>query len=121
MVDSDKGITNLHFSNDIIIDASMPPVIREGGKMWNKDGNLQECVAVIPDRSYATMYSAILEDCKANGQFDVSTMGHVSNVGLMAKKAEEYGSHPTTFRVTEDGVMEVKDENGNDVQLPEVN
>jgi isocitrate dehydrogenase len=113
MVDSDKGITNLHFSNDIIIDASMPPVIREGGKMWNKDGNLQECVAVIPDRSYATMYSAILEDCKANGQFDVSTMGHVSNVGLMAKKAEEYGSHPTTFRVTEDGVMEVKDENGN--------
>jgi len=113
MVDSDKGITNLHFSNDIIIDASMPPVIREGGKMWNKDGELQECVAVIPDRSYARMYSAMLEDCKENGQFDVATMGHVSNVGLMAKKAEEYGSHPFTFRCAEDGVMEVKDQDGN--------
>ena len=113
MVDSDKGITNLHFSNDIIIDASMPPVIRDGGKMWNKDGELQECVAVIPDRSYARMYSAMLEDCKENGQFDVSTMGHVSNVGLMAKKAEEYGSHPFTFRCAEDGVMEVKDQDGN--------
>ncbi len=112
MVDSDKGITNLHFSNDIIIDASMPPVIREGGKMWNKDGELQECVAVIPDRSYARMYSAMLEDCKINGQFDPSTMGHVSNVGLMAKKAEEYGSHPYTFKVAEDGVMEVKDSSG---------
>ncbi len=113
MVDSDNLITNLHFSNDIIIDASMPPVIREGGKMWNKDGELQETVAVIPDRTYARMYSAILEDCKINGQFDVSTMGHVSNVGLMAKKAEEYGSHPFTFRVAEDGVMEVKDADGN--------
>ena len=112
MVDSDKGITNLHFSNDIIIDASMPPVIREGGKMWNKEGELQECVAVIPDRSYARMYSAMLEDCKENGQFDVATMGHVSNVGLMAKKAEEYGSHPFTFRCAEDGVMEVKDQDG---------
>ncbi len=113
MVDSDKLITNLHFSNDIIIDASMPPVIREGGKMWNKDGELEECVAVIPDRSYARMYSEMLEDCKINGQFDVSTMGHVSNVGLMAKKAEEYGSHPYTFRCAEDGVMEVKDSDGN--------
>ena len=113
MVDSDKGITNLHFSNDIIIDASMPPVIREGGKMWNKDGELQECVAVIPDRTYARMYSKMLEDCKVNGQFDVSTMGHVSNVGLMAKKAEEYGSHPFTYRLPEDGVMEVKDSDGN--------
>ncbi len=113
MVDSDKGITNLHASNDIIIDASMPPVIREGGKMWNKDGELQECVAVIPDRSYATMYKEILEDCKVNGQFDVTTMGHVANVGLMAMKAEEYGSHPTTFKIAEDGVVEVKDENGN--------
>ncbi len=112
MVDSDKGITNLHFSNDIIIDASMPPVIREGGKMWNKDGETQETLAVIPDRTYATTYKEILEDAKANGQFDVATMGHVSNVGLMAKKAEEYGSHPTTFRVAEDGLMEVKDENG---------
>jgi len=113
MVDSDKGITNLHASNDIIIDASMPPVIREGGKMWNKDGELQETVAVIPDRSYALMYKEILEDCKINGQFDVTTMGHVANVGLMAKKAEEYGSHPTTFKIDEDGIVEVKDENGN--------
>ncbi len=113
MVDSDNLITNLHFSNDIIIDASMPPVIREGGKMWNKDGELQECVAVIPDRSYALMYDEILEDCKVNGQFDVTTMGHVSNVGLMAKKAEEYGSHPYTFRVEEDGIVEVKDSEGN--------
>ncbi len=113
MVDSDNLITNLHFSNDIIIDASMPPVIREGGKMWNKEGELQECVAVIPDRSYALMYDEILEDCKTNGQFDVTTMGHVSNVGLMAKKAEEYGSHPYTFRVEEDGVVEVKDSQGN--------
>ena len=113
MVDSDNLITNLHFSNDIIIDASMPPVIREGGKMWNKDGELEECVAVIPDRSYATMYSEIMEDCKTNGQFDVTTMGHVSNVGLMAKKAEEYGSHPFTFKVAEDGKMEVKDSKGN--------
>ncbi|NPA55890.1 MAG: NADP-dependent isocitrate dehydrogenase, partial [Epsilonproteobacteria bacterium] len=112
MVDSDNLITNLHFSNDIIIDASMPPVIREGGKMWNKDGELQETLAVIPDRSYALMYNEILEDAKRNGQFDVATMGHVSNVGLMAKKAEEYGSHPTTFRVSEDGLMEVKDEDG---------
>ena len=113
MVDSDKGITNLHASNDIIIDASMPPVIREGGKMWNKDGELQETVAVIPDRTYARMYKEILEDCKINGQFDVTTMGHVSNVGLMAKKAEEYGSHPTTFKIAEDGTVEVKDGNGN--------
>ncbi len=112
MVDSDNLITNLHASNDIIIDASMPPVIREGGKMWNKDGELQECVAVIPDRTYARMYSEILEDCKKNGQFDVATMGHVSNVGLMAKKAEEYGSHPFTFRVAEDGKMEVKNSAG---------
>jgi len=113
MVDSDNLITNLHFSNDIIIDASMPPVIREGGKMWNKDGETQECVAVIPDKSYALMYDEILEDCKAKGQFDVTTMGHVANVGLMAKKAEEYGSHPYTFRVEEDGVVEVKDSEGN--------
>jgi len=113
MVDSDKLITNLHFSNDIIIDASIPPVIRDGGKMWNKDGKLQEVLVVIPDRSYATMYSEIFEDVKKNGQFDVSKMGHVSNVGLMAQKAEEYGSHPTTFEIEEDGVVEVKEENGN--------
>jgi isocitrate dehydrogenase len=113
MVDSDNLITNLHFSNDIIIDASMPPVIREGGKMWNKDGQTQETLAVIPDRSYATMYDEILEDAKKNGQFNVTTMGHVSNVGLMAKKAEEYGSHPYTFKVPESGKIEIKDSDGN--------
>ncbi len=113
MVDSDKGITNLHASNDIIIDASMPPVIREGGKMWNKDGELQETMAVIPDRCYATMYKEIVDDCKKEGQFDVTTMGSVPNVGLMAQKAEEYGSHPTTFEMEEDGKVEVKDEAGN--------
>jgi len=112
MVDSDNLITNLHFSNDIIIDASMPPVIREGGKMWNKDGDTQETLAVIPDRSYALMYDEILEDAKKNGQFDVATMGHVSNVGLMAKKAEEYGSHPYTFRVPENGKVEIKNSAG---------
>jgi len=108
MVDSDNLITNLHFSNDIIIDASS-----EGGKMWNKDGELQECMAVIPDRSYALMYKEIIQNCKQEGQLDPSAMGHVSNVGLMARKAEEYGSHPFTFRVAEDGVMQVKDANGN--------
>ncbi len=112
MVDSDNGITNLHASNDIIIDASMPVVVRDGGQMWNKDGNLQEVVAVIPDRCYATLYKETIEDCKKNGQFDVTTMGSVSNVGLMAQKAEEYGSHPTTFIMEEDGVLEVKDSDG---------
>ncbi|MDD2699491.1 MAG: NADP-dependent isocitrate dehydrogenase [Arcobacteraceae bacterium] len=112
MVDSDKGITNLHASNDIIIDASMPVVVRDGGKMWNSAGKVQECVSVIPDRTYATFYKEIVDDCVANGQFDVTTMGNVANVGLMAQKAEEYGSHPTTFEIAEDGVVEVKDENG---------
>jgi len=112
MVDSDKGITNLHASNDIIIDASMPVVVRDGGKMWNKDGNVQTCMSVIPDRSYATFYKEIVDDCVANGQFDVTTMGNVANVGLMAQKAEEYGSHPTTFEMAEDGVVEVT-QNGN--------
>ena len=113
MVDSDKGITNLHASNDIIIDASMPVVIRDGGKMWNADGKPQECVSVIPDSTYAMFHEAMVNDCVKNGQYDVSTMGSVSNVGLMAQKAEEYGSHPTTFEVEEAGTMEVKDENGN--------
>lgn len=112
MVDSDKGVTNLHASNDIIIDASMPVVVRDGGKMWNRDGKVQTCVSVIPDRTYATMYKEIVDDCVVNGQFDVTTMGNVPNVGLMAQKAEEYGSHPTTFEIQEDGVVEVKDENG---------
>lgn len=112
MVDSDKGITNLHFSNDIIIDASMPVVVRDGGKMWNRDGKTEDCMSVIPDRAYGTMYKEIVDDCVANGQFDVTTMGNVANVGLMAEKAEEYGSHPTTFEISEDGVVEAADANG---------
>ncbi|QHG91166.1 NADP-dependent isocitrate dehydrogenase [Sulfurimonas sp. CVO] len=113
MVDSDKGITNLHASNDIIIDASMPVVVRDGGKMWNRDGKPQECVAVIPDSSYARFHQGMIDDCVKNGQYDVTTMGNVANVGLMAQKAEEYGSHPTTFEIAEDGVVEVKDAAGN--------
>ncbi len=113
MVNSDKGVTNLHNSNDIIIDASMPVVIRDGGKMWNWGGKLQECKTVIPDRTYATFYKECVEDCKINGQFDVATMGNVSNVGLMAQKAEEYGSHPTTFEITENGQVNVIDDMGN--------
>ncbi len=113
MVDSDNGITNLHASNDIIIDASLPVVIRDGGKMWNKDGKTEECVAVIPDRCYANFYRPMVEDCVKNGQYDVTTMGSVANVGLMAQKAEEYGSHPTTIEAPENGTMEVKDAAGN--------
>lgn len=112
MVDSDKGITNLHASNDVIIDASLPVVVRDGGKMWNPAGKVEQCIVTIPDRCYATMYSEIIEDCKKNGQFDVTTMGSVSNVGLMAQKAEEYGSHPTTFEIAEDGVVTVSDDSG---------
>ncbi|MDP3465294.1 MAG: NADP-dependent isocitrate dehydrogenase [Sulfuricurvum sp.] len=112
MVDSDKGITNLHASNDVIIDASLPVVVRDGGKMWNPAGKVEQCVVTIPDRCYATMYSECIEDCKKNGQFDVTTMGSVSNVGLMAQKAEEYGSHPTTFELAEDGVVTVIDSTG---------
>ena len=113
MVDSDNGITNLHASNDIIIDASMPVVVRDGGKMWNWDGKVQECVAVIPDSSYGRFHQGMVDDCVKNGQYDVTTMGNVANVGLMAQKAEEYGSHPTTFEMPEDGVVEVKDAAGN--------
>ena len=112
MSDSDNLITNLDAPNLVIVDASMPVVIREGGKQWDKDGNARETLAVIPDSSYGRFYEAMMEDCKKNGQFDVTTMGSVANVGLMAKKAEEYGSHPTTFEVAEDGVMQVVDENG---------
>lgn len=115
MVDSDNGITNLHASNDIIIDASMPVVIRDGGKMWNRDGKVEECVSVIPDRCYATIYREVVEDCVKKGQFDVTTMGSVSNVGLMAQKAEEYGSHPTTFEIAEDGVVKVLDSDGSEL------
>ena len=120
MSDSDKLITNLDAPNLIIVDASMPVVIREGGKQWDKDGAARETLAVIPDSSYGRFYEAMMEDCKKNGQFDVTTMGRVSNVGLMAKKAEEYGSHPTTFEVAEDGVMEVVSETGEVLMKHEV-
>lgn len=112
MVDSDKGITNLHVPSDIIIDASMPPMIRDGGRMWNADGKLQDCKAVIPDSSYAGVYAATVEDCQQHGAFDPSTMGSVSNVGLMAQKAEEYGSHDKTFEVPSAGTMRVVDAEG---------
>jgi len=112
MVDSRKGITNLHVPNNIIIDASMPNVVRDGGKMWNKDDQLQDCIAMIPDRCYATIYKEILEDCKKHGQFDPSTMGSVSNVGLMAQKAEEYGSHDKTFEAPDNGKIRIVDESG---------
>ncbi len=112
MVDSRAGRTNLHVPSDVIIDASMPVVIRDGGKMWNKDDGLQDTVAVIPDRCYATMYQAVIEDCKENGQFDPATMGSVSNVGLMAQKAEEYGSHDKTFVAPGDGTIRIVTDGG---------
>ena len=112
MVNSDKGITNLHVPSDVIIDASMPAMIRDSGKMWNAKGELQDIVAVIPDRSYAGVYQATIEDCKAHGAFDPATMGSVPNVGLMAQAAEEYGSHDKTFQIAGDGVVKVIDEAG---------
>merc|ERR1719219_1364043 len=112
MVDSNKGITNLHVPSDVIVDASMPCVVRDGGAMWNKDDALEEVKCIIPDRCYAGAYGAIIEDCIANGQFDWTTMGTVANVGLMAQKAEEYGSHDKTFEMESDGVVRVVDENG---------
>src|SRR5690625_3137137 len=112
MVDSDKGITNLHVPSDVIIDASMPAMIRDSGKMWNADGERQDCKAIIPDRSYAVIYDAVVKDCKANGAFDPATMGSVPNVGLMADKAEEYGSHDKTFQLAHDGVVRVTDQDG---------
>ncbi len=112
MVDSRKGITNLHVPNNIIIDASMPNVVRDGGKMWNNDDQLQDCIAMVPDRCYASIYGEILEDAKKNGQFDPSTMGSVSNVGLMAQKAEEYGSHDKTFEAPANGKIRVVDSSG---------
>ncbi len=112
MVDSDKGVTNLHVPSDVIIDASMPAAIRSSGKMWNKKGQLQDMKAVIPDRSYASVYEKTIEFCKSNGAFDPTTMGSVANVGLMAKKAEEYGSHDKTFWIQESGQVVVKDSSG---------
>ena len=113
MVNSDKGITNLHVPSDVIIDASMPAMIRTSGMMWNKDGNLQETKAVIPDSSYAGIYTATFDFCKAHGAFDPTTMGTVPNVGLMAQKAEEYGSHDKTFEISSNGTVQVVDVNGN--------
>ena len=109
MVNSDKGITNLHVPSDVIIDASMPAMIRTSGMMWNKDGNLQETKAVIPDSSYAGIYTATFDFCKAHGAFDPTTMGTVPNVGLMAQKAEEYGSHDKTFEISSNGTVQVVD------------
>ncbi|MBN2595247.1 NADP-dependent isocitrate dehydrogenase [Labilibaculum sp.] len=107
MVDSDNGITNLHVPNNVIIDASMPVVVRDGGKMWNSAGELQDTKALIPDRCYATIYQVCFDDCRKNGAYDPATMGSVSNVGLMAQKAEEYGSHDKTFIAQGDGVIRV--------------
>jgi len=112
MVDSRKGKTNLHVPNDVIIDASMPNVVRDGGKMWNNDDELQDVIAMVPDRSYAIMYEEIMEDAKRNGQFNPATMGNVANVGLMAQKAEEYGSHDKTFEAPSNGKIKVVDISG---------
>jgi isocitrate dehydrogenase len=112
MVDSGRGITNLHVPSDVIIDASMPAAIRAGGRMWGPDGSLHDTKAMIPDRSYAGIYQATIDDCKANGAFDVRTMGSVSNVGLMAQQAEEYGSHDKTFEIAGGGTVRVVDRNG---------
>ena len=111
MVNSDKGITNLHVPSDVIIDASMPAMIRTSGKMYNKEGKLQDTKAIIPDSSYAGIYTATIDFCKKNGALDPTTMGTVPNVGLMAQQAEEYGSHDKTFEITEDGKVQVLDEN----------
>jgi isocitrate dehydrogenase len=112
MVNSDRGITNLHVSSDTIIDASMPAMIRESGKMWGPDGKLHDTKAVIPDRCYARLFQTVIEDCKANGAFDPKTMGTVPNVGLMAQQAEEYGSHDKTFELAADGEVRVVAEDG---------
>ncbi|MEC8013914.1 MAG: NADP-dependent isocitrate dehydrogenase [Verrucomicrobiota bacterium] len=112
MVNSDKGITNLHVPSDVIIDASMPAMIRTSGQMWGPDGNPKDTKAVIPDRNYAGVYQATIEFCKENGAFDVTSMGNVANVGLMAKKAEEYGSHDKTFEIETNGTVRVVDSNG---------
>ncbi|MEZ4380424.1 MAG: NADP-dependent isocitrate dehydrogenase [Nannocystaceae bacterium] len=112
MVDSDKGITNLHVPSDVIIDASMPAMIRSSGQMWNADGKTEDTKAVIPDSSYAGVYQAVIDDCKAHGAYDPRTMGSVSNVGLMAQKAEEYGSHDKTFEIAAAGKVRVVDAGG---------
>lgn len=121
MVNSDKGITNLHVPSDVIIDASMPAMIRNSGRMWNKDGNAQDTKAVIPDKSYSGIYQACIDFCKENGALDPTTMGTVPNVGLMAQKAEEYGSHDKTFEIAEAGTVKVIDAGGNVVMEHAVN
>jgi isocitrate dehydrogenase len=121
MVNSDKGITNLHFPNDVIVDASMPAMIRNSGRMYNKEGKSQDTKAVIPDSSYAGVYSATIDFCKKNGAFDPRTMGTVPNVGLMAQKAEEYGSHDKTFEIKTNGTVRVVDAAGNVLMQHEVN
>ena len=112
MVNSDKGITCLHVPSDVIIDASLPAMIREGGKMWDKDGKPRDAMAVVPDRSYARLFQATIEDCKAHGAFDPKTMGSVPNVGLMAQAAEEYGSHDKTFEISADGTVRIVADDG---------
>ena len=119
-VNSDKGITGLHVPSDVIIDASMPAMIRGGGKMWGPQGEEDDTLAVIPDSSYAGVYETVIEDCKANGAYDPTTMGSVPNVGLMAQKAEEYGSHDKTFEIAADGVVEVRDSSGKALMRHEV-
>jgi isocitrate dehydrogenase len=117
MVNSDNGITNLHVPSDVIVDASMPAMIRTSGQMWNKDGKGQDTKAIIPDRTYAGLYVATIDFCKKNGAFDPATMGSVPNVGLMAQKAEEYGSHDKTFQATADGVVKVIDNNSGTIYM----
>jgi isocitrate dehydrogenase len=112
MVDSDRGITNLHVPSDVIVDASMPAMLREGGRMWNAQGKTQDAKAIIPDRSYAGIYQAVIDFCRANGAFDPRTMGSVPNVGLMAQAAEEYGSHDKTFELKAAGTVRVVDASG---------
>jgi isocitrate dehydrogenase len=111
-VNSDKGITNLHVPSDVIIDASMPAAIRSGGRMWGPDGKLHDMLALIPDRCYAGIYQVVIDDCRANGAYDVPTMGNVSNIGLMAQAAEEYGSHDKTFEIAAPGKVRVLDAGG---------
>lgn len=112
MVDSVKGITNLHVPSDVIVDASMPAMIRNSGKMWARDNKLKDTKAVMPESTYATIYQEVINFCKTHGAFDPTTMGTVPNVGLMAQKAEEYGSHDKTFEIKEDGIVRVIAEDG---------
>ena len=121
MVNSDNGITNFHVSSDVIVDASMAALVRGGGKMWNADGKEEDSVCIIPDRTYARFYAAVIEDMRQNGAIDPKTFGSVPNVGLMAQKAEEYGSHDKTFQMSGAGVVKVEDENGNVLLEQKVN